>query len=438
MEQEASYDVETDLFLHDLQFLIATDEQVEDDFSLLCDLLDQASGSDTEPSVASSDVTKDMAGLALHQAPALSVPPAVTPPPQHVNLPTQETRPKRGGRNKYEQRQREELKALKAQVEALKAHLASTKASADESSLGSRNRGTPSPWEVAARDELLERNRAIAENKHLKDALADQATFVEQMQRLFNKKPRLAAASPDPASDEWQGYKLAAQLSLRVAAIHAIADRQYRRLQHAFIQAKLFHSIDAHRVSATPRIQADGTTLLEFKGQYTMDLAFPLVGRACWRAIRNYKPVVADAVYGTDEIDDHTVYQTFTTHVRGKHMHSNMIRKYYPEATRDVVVWRTVLEDALVPHMTRGAVNNKWGWLVAAPLPEDRSKSSLTYLFHAVVDDEDERGNEKPVGVPSEMMAASMANTKCLEEAVTEEIVRAYNESRNANATTNE
>ncbi|KAF0688798.1 Aste57867_19619 [Aphanomyces stellatus] len=400
---------ETEVFLRDLQFLIATDEQVEDDFAQLCALLDDKSDSDEQSEASSSSSDNDSSVQHPTAAPL-----AASAPPK--------SKPGRG-RNPYEHRQREELKSLKAQVDTLKRELASTKASTDATrALVSRKRGA-SPWEVAARDELLERNRALAENKQLKDAIADQATFVEQMQSLFLKKPRLVA-SCDPTSEAWQAYKLAAQQSLRVGAIHAIADRQRRRVQHAMIQASLFQAVDVHRLSATPRVQADGTSLLELKGLGVIPLPCHIAGLACWRAICRFRPVTADAVYATDEIDDHTVYETFSTVVQQRPVHSNMIRKYYPDATQHVVVWRTVLEDALVPHMTRGAVDNKWGWLVAAPLPEDASNSTIKFLFYDAGDTDHASWGEEG----SESRTRSLATFKCLEEVVKDELARTVRE----------
>ncbi|CAK5043574.1 unnamed protein product, partial [Aphanomyces euteiches] len=114
---------------------------------------------------------------------------------------------------------------LRREVDILKKHLATSQ------SKGKRPLDM-TKWEKAAKSECMEKNRSIQENEQLKEAVHQQATLIQQMEKLCNKKIRLSAAD----AEGWQNYRLAAHESLRVAAIHAIADRQYRRMQNAFIQ----------------------------------------------------------------------------------------------------------------------------------------------------------------------------------------------------------
>ncbi|KAF0688800.1 Aste57867_19622 [Aphanomyces stellatus] len=382
MSADGPSDAETEVFLRDLQFLIATDEQVQDDFSHLCELLEDSGASEVEstPSEAPTDAGMDLSGLALVQ----QAPPSPYTTSSEPSAASKDTSlPRVGARNRFQYRQRQELKALREQVQVLKSQLAA-EASTRKTAV-SRKREA-SPWEMAARDELLERNRAVAENKHLKDAVEEQSTFVEQMKKMLMKKPRLMAASIDPTSEAWQEYKLAATTSLRVASIHAIADRQFRRLQNAFIQAGLFQSPALRIADAAPRVQGDGTILMEFKRRFTLPVPLHVGGPAAWRVMQSYAPVCTDAHYTTEDIDSRTVYQTFSQHVRGLDLHSNAIRKYYPADTRHVIVWRNVLEDALLPHMSRGSVNNEWGWMVGEPVAENKSITSLTFLIQVLLD----------------------------------------------------
>ncbi|KAF0748842.1 hypothetical protein AaE_007228 [Aphanomyces astaci] len=325
-DDDASIDL-----LKDLHFLIATDQQVQDDFSYLCDLLDETASEQTGGECASA---AGFAKLDLqHTSPTSEATSSIEP--SSTTAKTSSTKrknvekdniPPTGARNRFQYRQRQELKALKAQVEELKAQLA---AECSKSSSRLAALSEASPWEQAARDELVERNRAHAENKQLKDALGDQSTFVDQMQKLFKKKPRLMAEDPS-SLEEWQAYKLAAQHSLRVAAIHAIADRQYFYTKY---------KVPKHRNASI------------------------------------------------ETLDRHTVYQKLAETVGGVTLHSNSIRRYYSSTKRDVIVWRTVLEDALVPHMSRGSVNNEWGWMEVAPTKDGNlNQCRMTFLIQSAVD----------------------------------------------------
>ncbi|KAF0688801.1 Aste57867_19623 [Aphanomyces stellatus] len=444
MQSNEVHDAETEVFLHDLQFLIATDEQIQDDFSHLCELLADSDASETtDPTPSEVPFTLECLQTMPHSTTA--------------DRPTAPLKPtgvsKGGSRNAFQYRQRQEIMALKTQVEGLKAQLAS--ASQDKTSALMSRKRDASPWEMAARDELLERNRAVAENKHLKDMLVEQATFVEQMQHLFVKKPRLMAASTDPKSHAWHEYKLAAQKSLRAASIHAIADRQLRRLQHAFIQANLFQSAQADGGDAAPRILSDGSVLMEFKRKLILPIPMSICGAAVWRIMKTYAPVATDAHYTSEAIDDRTVYQTFSQHVGGLTLHSNAVRKYYHEPSRQVVLWRNVLEDVLVPHMSRGAVSNEWGWVVAEPL--NPSVTALTCLVQVVAADVGRdrdavvaelnqgiarygfrfRGHEDPaVEMQNPVMAAFMESGKRFQTALKDGMAQAIAEYHHARSST--
>ncbi|CAK4863560.1 unnamed protein product [Aphanomyces euteiches] len=285
-----------------LEMLLATDEQVEDDFSFLCQLLEDS------PSEAAEDSDTSMPNLEQ-----LSTNSSTQPPDRQATkrkAPKQDALPAVGARNRFQYRQREELKQLRGHVESLKAQLASERLKHQALSKP-QDRNQVSQWELAARQQLLERNHALNENKQLKEALEEQATFLDQMQRFFMKKPRFEALSDGTSSDDWKALKLTAQQSLREAAIHAIADRQYRRMQHAFITAGLFGLAHDKYLSAMPRLQPDGSVLVEVKRQTLHPAPFRVVSKAF-----------------RDACSAHA---------------SNA--EYYREDTRDIILRRTVLED---------------------------------------------------------------------------------------------
>ncbi|RHX97630.1 hypothetical protein DYB25_007054 [Aphanomyces astaci] len=233
---------------------------------------------------------------------------------------------------------RAELSRLREQVEDLKSDLARAKASSSAIHMPL--------WEKAARRERVEKNRSIQDNSDLRAAVHERAAFIQQMQRTLCRKPRWMAL-PNATVDAWQSYKLAAQPSLRTASIHAIADRQFRRQPHAFIQAGILDRTD-------DLFRAEPVTLPD---------------------------------HTIEEVDAHTIYERFC-HTQGDITgHSNNIRKLFKDDDgRDVIVWRTVLDDALVPHMSSDAVDDTWGWLVVAPHPQDQAKCRMTCLVQIPLD----------------------------------------------------
>ncbi|RHY21092.1 hypothetical protein DYB32_009896, partial [Aphanomyces invadans] len=271
-------------------------------------------------------------------------------------------------------RQKDEILSLQAQVKELKAQLAQRQS---KDSLVFMSTGV-SAWEKAARRELAEKNKSLRENEQLRSAVTEQATFIEHMQTIFAKKPRLSISL-----NTWQEYKLAAQASLREAAIHAIADRQFARQQNAFIVAGLFERADV-LFQAGPRTLPDGSNVLEFIYHLTLPAPYDVVGHACWQVYNGERPpTMADGAKRALEIlDKRTVYMKYTEQLGSttETSHVNVIHKQYIEPDRHVIVWRAVLEDALMPTMATGNVQNEWGWIVISPVPEDLAQCRLTLL----------------------------------------------------------
>ncbi|CAK4927596.1 unnamed protein product [Aphanomyces euteiches] len=274
---------------------------------------------------------------------------------------------------------RGELAQLRKQVEDLKSTLreAKTKTGVLDTSI----------WQKAARRERVEKMRSIQENVDLRAAVDERAAYIDQMKRTLSRKPRWSTM-PEASVEEWQSFKLAAQQSRRTSAIHAIADRQYRRQPNAFIQAGIYdRSEDLFRAAAVtlPSRQV----LLQVINHVNLSAPASIIALACWRAFRrDYPPIPIpeNACETIERIDEHTIYERFSHTRGGVTGHSNNIRKYYAEDGRYVTVWRTVLEDALVPEMAQGAVENSWGWMVVTPHPRERSKSRMTCLVQTPVD----------------------------------------------------
>ncbi|CAK4617880.1 unnamed protein product [Aphanomyces euteiches] len=148
-------------------------------------------------------------------------------------------------------RQLREMKLLRQHIEDLKSQLQR----AEEKHAASK--ANKSAWEGAAKQQRLEKQRAILENHKLRSQVNEYAVFIELMQASMHMKPRLTA---------------------------------FQRM------------------------------------------------------------------------DDNTLYRTLRLANATGEIHSNLVRKYYPEDDRDIVLWSSVLNDEHIPHMDHGAVNNESGW----------------------------------------------------------------------------
>ncbi|KAF0684279.1 Aste57867_23743 [Aphanomyces stellatus] len=342
----------------DLPFLIASDSQLQEDLAYVCRLLDEPSscGPDTDESDASSSDAAPRPSSKRKGEPAA---------------------PLATMKNKFEYRQKQEMYLLKTQVEDLRAKLAA----AQHRSAATFDR---SVWELTAREELAEKNKSLAENQRLRGAVVEQETFIEHMHMVLTKKPRLHMLTEDD-QEEWRSYKLAAQQSLRAAAIHAIADRQLRRLQTTLIHVGVFNNdVQVFRAKTIP--MEKGAFRMELVEKVVLPAPFHVVGQAIWDVQVGAKaaPMPASAVETYEHIDADTVY--YHTHDTVRHVcaRSNAIRKRYVEPRRVVVVWKSVAEDARMPTVAHGVQDDEAGWIEV--VAKDETTSVLTMVVHVDVD----------------------------------------------------
>ncbi|CAK4855352.1 unnamed protein product [Aphanomyces euteiches] len=344
--------------LQDLQFLFANDDQLQEDLANVCDLLldGTSTGLDVDPVARNTSLTPRLTTSPLHNHDATMV------PPNPIKL-TKDPR-------RFEVRQREEIFHLRHQVEMLKMQL---------NSHGKHELATPSKWERLAMIESVEKDKVLRENERLREQVFRQATFIEQMEKFCRKRPRLQ--SNDIQSEEWQSYRLVAQKSLRVAAIHAIADRQLHRMQSTFIKTGIFDTSKyVLRINFVP--QPGGSGLVEFVNNIVLAAPFDTIGAIAWGIQGNETPVeLPEGVSQEMEIIDEKTIYIVNKDARNRSF-SNTIRKRYVEPYRHVIVQRTVQEDALMPQMNRGAVENKSSWMEITPLPEDATKSRMAFVMY--------------------------------------------------------
>ncbi|KAG9407478.1 hypothetical protein AC1031_002195 [Aphanomyces cochlioides] len=319
MTDAAHWDIEADL-----QFLNAHDEQLHQGLIWACDILED--DNDVE------DACSAILSTAGDDNDLSSGASTATEPDEVPETP----RPKRKARSTFELRQKEELKRLRGGTLTCRGvvlemygpqrtHRQSQIAQGERIAAGSGRRASHV-------------HRANAKSVLQETSLRGQCALLYiacLMLRMQNH--------PDVHSEEWKAYKL--QESLRAAAIHAMADRQYNRMNHAFLRADVLkQDDDFFRARLLP--QSNGSTV--------------------------YELIV-------EELDPCTVYTRIIAECEGNvEWQSNLIRKYYPRADSSVFVGRTVLEDAVNPPKATDMVEDKWIWIQVVPV--DKSHARITTL----------------------------------------------------------
>ncbi|EQC27233.1 hypothetical protein SDRG_14950 [Saprolegnia diclina VS20] len=330
--------------MHGLEFLIATDAELHTELSAMCDLLDTLHGSDSSSSSATA--TSPIVEAALDDFAA----PAPTKRKAETNLVR--------AKNKFQFKQRQEILQLRTDVTALQARLRELKAKGDAAL------PPTTMWSTIAKQELLTKTEALQENAHLRSEVDRQVTFVDAMLTLLRKRPMLQTDVHNSHMADWKQYKLAAAQHLRLAAIHAIADREYSRQQTAYLNAGLYPVSGVQDYRAEAVTEPNGSVTAKFIVRDTYDAPMDLVAEAFWDVFTGDKvvPVAVGATYTIERIDNDTVYQKYHAAVGGIPIHLNVIAKMIREPSRRLIVWRSVLEDALQPHLSVGVTGVQWGW----------------------------------------------------------------------------
>ncbi|CAK4071751.1 unnamed protein product [Aphanomyces euteiches] len=334
----------------DLHFLIATDKQLEIELDYVCDLLIDSSSDSVGQETDTSSPTQQQPNR----------------PPKRKGTTTKPT---------AQARQKQEMLELQRQVKVLKAQLEAT---IHQTAMQRDMSG----WEKAARTQLYQKQKAIQENEQLRKATAVNTFFIEKMQSLLRKKPRLAA---ETSAEEWQEYKLAARASLRAAGIHAIADRQFNRLDTTLINAGLW-GLKENLFRVVPKtMRGSKTYMLEVIHHAKLNAPKEVIGNAAWAVFNDPRfqfPIPEGARRVIEMVDLNTMYEMYEEQgADGVVCHSNVVRKLYKGEDRQVIVSRTVLEDALAPQMVHGDVEDESSWIVVEADEEDHLQCYFTFFI---------------------------------------------------------
>ncbi|CAK4073486.1 unnamed protein product [Aphanomyces euteiches] len=326
-------------WLQDLQLLIATDNQLTNELANVCELL----GEEPAPIVSDFDgsfVSKANKGHSTSR--------------DKTTCATANNSAKTKAQRFY-LRQRDEIQTLRQEIEHLTATL--------NAHGGSRTTSSAiQVWKQIAKTERAGKHKVLEENKHLRDAVCQNGTFIEQMQGVFRKKPRLGT-----------------HIDIYRKNGRCTTDRQYHRMQSAMVKAGVI-DLDNFLFQVKAYPQSDASYLLEIIHHVDVDAPFRLVGAEAWNVFEGDLPL--DLPDGATELYPRRPLYCLL-HIPA------VIRKYYVEPDREVIVSRTVLEDATVPHMTKGAVENRCLWLTVKPLGNNPNRSRFTLLQHLVWPNED-------------------------------------------------
>ncbi|CAK4281654.1 unnamed protein product, partial [Aphanomyces euteiches] len=269
----------------------------------------------------------------------------------------------------------------KAEVQQLEAEIRELQDELIQAKRGLESTTDGSFWETAAKQQRVEKNKALQENKQLQDAVHERNEYIDRLQKTILKTPRWMAIALSGVAPDEGSRCIPADPALRIAAIHRIADNQYRQMQTKFIQARAIGlSDDTCRGEPVSLAHQE----LGFLAVNHINIPAPFhgVARAVWSVLNgNHGPILSENVQESLEpVDACTVYNKYSIHQNGITCHSNSVRKIYEEGNRIALVSATALEDETVDRQPTDAIDDMNTWWQFAPHADDPSSSTMTVL----------------------------------------------------------
>ncbi|EQC37319.1 hypothetical protein SDRG_05540 [Saprolegnia diclina VS20] len=176
--------------------------------------------------------------------------------------------------HRYRQRQKDERKFLRDQVESLTTQLEAlrnAKTTENESS----------EWETVARSQKAYAHQAAQENARLKRALEDQLRLAGSLQQILSKRPRLMRF-PTMDSTRRRLRTMPIDPTMREAAFHTLMDDTYAQVELIMRTKGLATAPDGHQSITLDTTTSNETIGIDCMGVRIMASDYIASAQKCW------------------------------------------------------------------------------------------------------------------------------------------------------------
>ncbi|OQR82343.1 hypothetical protein ACHHYP_16197 [Achlya hypogyna] len=281
----------------------------------------------------------------------------LSPSPPTSGSETGDTAPAASKKRRQCDRPKAELEYLRTKHNELVLQLKQLQAS----SIQSRSRNE-TPWKTRAHGQMHLVQRCLQENARLKDQVADQIKVIHTLERILRKRPRSSAVT--------NACGLPRQLSLGMTSreddMERIVKHHYDRLESEFIRHGLHDAVEKNEPMQKLYMHDGdvGATALNFAACMVRPLDYRGMADVFWdlktgRSDPNLQIIEA--------LHPHLIYSREALRLVDPNMpvmETRHILRRYEEHNRVVVVWCSVVEDALKPHEPGNLIGSQAGWVV--------------------------------------------------------------------------
>ncbi|OQS05584.1 hypothetical protein THRCLA_02314 [Thraustotheca clavata] len=237
-------------------------------------------------------------------------------------------------------------------------------------------------WKDMAQEQRYQMQLAMMENARLKAALQDELTFAETLAGIVQKRPKVLQL-PTTKDHNWKEFKLVADATERSAAFTAIADREYNKVLNMYLQRQIQenHTIKSTTVKYLDDGANPGIVIESFNRLAFPHVPFRMIGQAIWsflNADHVNDSSASDSFEKLATIEENMVYMKSRWHISSENVaESRLVIKRFVEDSREIVVWRNIIEDAKIPLDPLAITFNGSGWAIV----EHTSDEGATLQF---------------------------------------------------------
>ncbi|KAF0715817.1 Aste57867_3186 [Aphanomyces stellatus] len=225
-------------------------------------------------------------------------------------------------------------------------------------------------WEQAARTQLALKRKALRENSELRAMLAEQTQWQQQLDGLVCKKPRMMMMRLDET--QWRVLKLSAHGEKRLAAIHAIADRQFDVVDNEMLASGLVGVASEVATFRENDRDATSSSVEAIRSTWLPNTTPFAATAAMWQALQ-FMQAQAKAMFVPHQSCTYTI-DADTIFMRSHYLVNAttsakvetgivMKKRMFDGGRRVRIVWRTVLDDELMPFAHDSVVSDHHGWV---------------------------------------------------------------------------
>ncbi|KAF0697881.1 Aste57867_11464 [Aphanomyces stellatus] len=242
---------------------------------------------------------------------------------------------------------------LQAQLEALKPKMATA---------------IQTMWEVRAKDQLVESQKAQRKTQRSERCCETGSSKTAQaLERVLKKKSRLEM-TPNFSVDEWRQWRLDTNRARRHDAIKAITDHMLGKLDSEFIQNGIF---DLKVEQSGRRSRPGNASIMKSRGEVLLEVDDDGMGKMAY--LRTHSTRIRRRTLKT-------AVCSFARKADG-----SFAWPFKPTELCTVLVYRSILDDAHVPHDANQWHDNLLGWITLERCPTDATKTLQRYFYQSTI-----------------------------------------------------